>query len=203
MPHYGSKTIEVKLTVSPEQQKQVDSTVSPKDNDANGKSRDDNSSPPKIRYKRDLNVTIRQGGATNNDKRRHCRRQVTSRRAKKHQCCNINMQEEQPEEKPDVFISDESSDGSSRISGNLTSDEGQSDNEEITPKKQQDKMCYDSKSRYTIPNLFIKDMNLCNGKNCVGGKTTKKRSGSLQRQELLEIIQANMDKNNLSFQTPR
>lgn len=32
---------------------------------------------------------------------------------------------------------------------------------------------------------------------------TKKRSGSLQRRELLEIIQANMEKNHLSFQASR
>ncbi|KAM3967519.1 LOW QUALITY PROTEIN: NKD inhibitor of WNT signaling pathway naked cuticle [Aphomia sociella] len=35
------------------------------------------------------------------------------------------------------------------------------------------------------------------------GKHMKKRSGSLQRRELLEIIQANMEKNHLSFQTSR
>ncbi|XP_026731354.1 protein naked cuticle homolog [Trichoplusia ni] len=34
-------------------------------------------------------------------------------------------------------------------------------------------------------------------------KHTKKRSGSLQRRELLEIIQANMEKNHLSFQASR
>lgn len=34
-------------------------------------------------------------------------------------------------------------------------------------------------------------------------KHAKKRSGSLQRQELLEIIQANMEKNHLSFQAAR
>ncbi|CAF4793143.1 unnamed protein product [Pieris macdunnoughi] len=34
-------------------------------------------------------------------------------------------------------------------------------------------------------------------------KYTKKRSGSLQRRELLEIIQANMEKNHLSFQASR
>ncbi|XP_013191220.2 protein naked cuticle homolog [Amyelois transitella] len=34
-------------------------------------------------------------------------------------------------------------------------------------------------------------------------KHTKKRSGSLQRRELLEIIQANMEKNHMSFQTSR
>lgn len=34
-------------------------------------------------------------------------------------------------------------------------------------------------------------------------KHTKKRSGSLQRRELLEIIQANMEKNHMSFQASR
>lgn len=34
-------------------------------------------------------------------------------------------------------------------------------------------------------------------------KHMKKRSGSLQRRELLEIIQANMEKNQLSFQASR
>lgn len=34
-------------------------------------------------------------------------------------------------------------------------------------------------------------------------KHPKKRSGSLQRRELLEIIQANMEKNHLSFQASR
>lgn len=34
-------------------------------------------------------------------------------------------------------------------------------------------------------------------------KHAKKRSGSLQRRELLEIIQANMEKNHLSFQASR
>lgn len=34
-------------------------------------------------------------------------------------------------------------------------------------------------------------------------KHIKKRSGSLQRRELLEIIQANMEKNHLSFQASR
>lgn len=45
VPHYGSKTIKVKLTVSPDK---------PTNAHANG------AEPPPRRYKRDLNVTIRE-----------------------------------------------------------------------------------------------------------------------------------------------
>lgn len=37
----------------------------------------------------------------------------------------------------------------------------------------------------------------------VNNKQQRKRSGSMQRQQLLEIIQANMEKNNLSFHASR
>ncbi|XP_008200263.1 uncharacterized protein nkd [Tribolium castaneum] len=194
VPHYGSKTIKVKLTVSPDQRKHVSATIiNQKDNN------EEKTQETSIRYKRDLNVTIRQGI---NEKRKHGRRQSKPKTPnKKHQCCNKHEEEDQ--ENP--FVSDDSSDACSRISGNLTSDEEEgecSDNERHKPKKHQKKCHRSTSPRYTIPNLFIKDANICNENNC-SKKTPKKRSGSLQRQELLEIIQANMDKNNLGFQTPR
>lgn len=190
VPHYGSKTIKVKLTVSPDQRKHVSATIiNQKDNN------DEKPQETSIRYKRDLNVTIRQGI---NEKRKHCRKQK-QKTPKKHQCCNKHEEEDQ--ENP--FVSDDSSDACSRISGTSDEEEGEcSDTERHKPKKHQKKCHRSTSPRYTIPNLFIKDANICNENNC-SKKTPKKRSGSLQRQELLEIIQANMDKNNLGFQTPR
>ncbi|RZC39492.1 uncharacterized protein BDFB_000236, partial [Asbolus verrucosus] len=197
VPHYGSKTIKVKLTVSPDQRKHVSATII----NQKGNQSEEKPQETSIRYKRDLNVTIRQG---TNEKRRHCRRQSKQKTlTKKHQCCNRH-EEEQEQDNP--FVSDDSSDACSRVSGNIASDEEEvecSENERNKPKKHLKKCQRSNSPRYTIPNLFIKDANICTENNCSKAKTLKKRSGSLQRQELLEIIQANMDKNNLGFQTPR
>ncbi|KAJ3640135.1 hypothetical protein Zmor_003451 [Zophobas morio] len=192
VPHYGSKTIKVKLTVSPDQRKHVSATI------INQKDNQDEKPHESIQYKRDLNVTIRQGV---HEKQRHCRRQSKQKTpTKKHHCCNRHEEEQEQEH----FVSDDSSDAYSRISDNLTSDEEEgecSDNERTKLKKHQKKCQRSSSPRYTIPNLFVKDT-ICTENSCPK-RTPKKRSGSLQRQELLEIIQANMDKNNLGFQTPR
>lgn len=88
----------------------------------------------------------------------------------------------------------------------MSSDEDEeecSENEHTKPNKSVKKCQRVNSPRYTIPNLFIKETINCNENHCAKAKVLKKRSGSLQRQELLEIIQANMDKNNLGFQTPR
>lgn len=195
VPHYGSKTIKVKLTVSPEKQTPENS----KPHDANIKNSN-------IRYKKDINVTIRQDSnaknecynANNKTSRHHCCKRVQKRR-QKHTCCKKETENE------DNLISDECSDVYSRLSSASTSeDECEndliSDQEQTSQKVKQKRYTKKNNSRYTIPTSFLKDI-YKQQRNFTKNKKERNRSSSLQRKELLEIIQANMEKNNLSFQT--
>ncbi|XP_054278304.1 protein naked cuticle homolog 2 isoform X2 [Macrosteles quadrilineatus] len=139
VPHYGSKTIKVKLTVAQD----------PSPAAAPG------SAPPPAqprRYKRDLNVTIRER------RRRHARRHsVSSSAASEDREADVSEDEDEPSPPP----------ASSRLQPPHTN----------------------SCRQNTVPSGLH--------------SRSKKRSSSLQRQELLQIIQANMEKNNLCFKTSR
>lgn len=166
VPHYGSKTIRVKLTVSPDQRKHVSATVI-----NNQKENIDKPQEPN---------TVKQ-------------QKKKKRKERRHQCCH---HEDEYSEESDVC---------SRISGYEDEDEEENHQQHrcsrSKPKRHQQKP---ASPKYTIPNLFIRENNFINRQEtCLKARKAKRKSSSLQRQELLEIIQANMEKNNLSFQTAR
>ncbi|XP_044765570.1 protein naked cuticle homolog [Coccinella septempunctata] len=195
VPHCGSKTIKVKLTVSPEKQ-----------TPENTKAETENTKTPNIRYKKDINVTIRQdlneknecyNGNSKSRRRHHCCKRIEKLRQKHHNCCKKEAENEENTE--------DCSDAYSRLSSASSSeDECEhdliSDQEQTTQKVKQKRYTKKANSRYTIPTSFLKDI-YKQQRNFTKNKKERNRSSSLQRKELLEIIQANMEKNNLSFQT--
>lgn len=193
VPHCGSKTIKVKLTVSPEIQTQEDDKVNV-----------ENAKNANIRYKKDINVTIRQDTNQKNDchngnnksrRRHHCCKKIEKLRRQKHDCCKKELENE------DNSMSDGCSDASSRLSSGSSSDDDYiSEHEQTTQKAKQKRFTKKANSRYTLPSSFLKDI-YKQQRNLNKNKKERNRSSSLQRKELLEIIQANMEKNNLSFQT--
>lgn len=185
VPHYGSKTIRVKLTVSPDQRKHVSATLVEQDNKVD----DDKPTAP---IKRDLNVTIRH--AHEKKKNKTCKQKDNRYQ---HHCCNHHEE--------DVEDNSDESESSSRVSDmSDEEEEGECSGDEQISKTKQKKTHKVNTQRYTIPNLFIKENNIINKHDgCIRSRRATKRSSSLQRQELLEIIRANMDKNNLSFQSGR
>lgn len=181
VPHYGSKTIRVKLTVSPDQRKHVSATV------INDKDKQEEKSEPTTRLKRDLNVTIRHGN-------KQCRKSHKRKQPRNHHCC----QSAEVDQEECLNVSDDSSDISSNLSGDVTSeDEGECSDHYICNKMRRKK--YHKKL-----NKYTHKENISNQQEgCSKNEKGQKRSSSLQRQELLEIIQANMDKNNLGLQSTR
>uniref|UniRef100_A0A1B6LMG8 Protein naked cuticle homolog n=1 Tax=Graphocephala atropunctata TaxID=36148 RepID=A0A1B6LMG8_9HEMI len=141
VPHYGSKTIKVKLTVSPDGGQPPAPTEPPP-------------APQPRRYKRDLNVTIRE-----RRRRPHTRRHSVSSSAASEDR-EADVSEEEDDNLPPS--------AHSRLGHNLHT---------------------------TSCRLGTSPGNLHH--------RSKKRSSSLQRQELLQIIQANMEKNHLCFKTSR
>ncbi|XP_071445490.1 protein naked cuticle [Hetaerina americana] len=157
LPHNGSKTIKVKLTVSPEK-------TAADGGDVAG----DNPRPEAAqhRFKRDLNVTIRE------------RRRRVGPAPDGGRC-----QETPPAAAETVIVEAEGGevDGCGHVAYRKLAGGGccrMGLPPEVTP---------------LLPLL----------RRSGGGRRRRReqRSGSLQRQELLQIIQANMEKNNLSFQT--
>ncbi|RZF45636.1 hypothetical protein LSTR_LSTR010587, partial [Laodelphax striatellus] len=151
VPHYGSKTIKVKLTVSPDQSGGGGGKRGGGPGAAPG-----GGAPGAPRYKRDLNVTIRERRPRRHHRRRH------------------SVSSSAPSEDREADVSDDQDDDHDQPS--------------------------------TPPLNFINSRlahpgNSPSSGTCCG--RNKKRSSSLQRQELLQIIQANMEKNNLNFQTSR
>lgn len=181
VPHYGSKTIRVKLTVSPDQKKHVSATVIQQNEESEEKQ-------PTDATKREATQ----------EKKSHCHKSASKRKERRHQhhCCSY------------VEENSEDSDCSAVSGGYILSDddEGGCSDDQLPRcnKTRHKKTTRHASPRYTIPNLFIRENNMINRQEGYAkSKKMKKRSSSLQRQELLEIIQANMDKNNLSFQTAR
>lgn len=179
VPHYGSKTIRVKLTVSPDQRKHVSATVI---NDKE-KPEEKTETTPTQRLKRDLNVTIKHG--SKQCKRPHKRKEMTTQQ---HHCCDTADREQ--EERLNVS-SDDSTDISSNLSGDVTSEEDGDCSDHYVCDKIRQKRYHKKLNRYSHKENQQENCN----KN--GRSGHQKKSSSLQRQKLLEIIQANMDKNGL------
>lgn len=192
VPHYGSKTIRVKLTVSPDQRKHVSATVI-NQNDNNNKNIEDAS-----RIKRDLNVTIKRQNNNKNRCRNEKKRQSSSTTTTnvtlpQHHCC---------EHEYIGNVSDDSSDAFSQLTYITSEDEGECHAEKTFSRCQKTRQRLYKKTHSN--NLVKESTTTTASKKLDASKIRKqKRSSSLQRQELLEIIQANMDKNNFSLQTPR
>ncbi|KDR00757.1 Naked cuticle-like protein [Zootermopsis nevadensis] len=230
VPHYGSKTIKVKLTVSPDQRKKdvaQDAVPAGGDNMPNnnnnnvkcsgtcpgsgGQSTHQGSSNHRVKFKRDLNVTIRE---SHMPRRLHRRRRcgggdnVPVSEDKYANSCSSSCRS---------GVSENNDDGAADISEDDNDDELAPEdmpvNRELgsqhsTPKAGQGSgRPHTRRYQQHTPARYRHQ----HGVYCPGETNTaqllrqrnKKRSSSLQREELLQIIQANMEKNNLSFQTSR
>ncbi|XP_063241631.1 protein naked cuticle homolog 2-like [Bacillus rossius redtenbacheri] len=172
VPHYGSKTIKVKLTVSPEQRQKAAAAT-----------------PHRVKFKRDLNVTIQESRRPGR-RRRHedrppppppppPRRSCSSASENNEEAADASEEEEDEEDEPAPGSphSPHSTPRAARDSG------GRSEarrHQHAPPRHRQPVAPVPPRQR-----------------------SKKARASSLQREELLQIIQANMEKNNLSFQTSR
>ncbi|XP_065210575.1 protein naked cuticle homolog 1 isoform X2 [Planococcus citri] len=151
VPHYGSKTIKVKLTVSPEKKacksSEEESPTFTKTPDVSSTG----FTPNCNRWRNDLN-------SSKTRERRHRQEQKLRRR---HSISSSGLSEDR-----EADVSDD-------------------DDDEVPLNNKLHNPAIVNTSPTTIYSRY------------------KKRSSSLQRQELLQIIQANMEKNNLCFQTAR
>lgn len=163
----------MKLTVSPDQRKHVSATVI---NEKENKP-EDKADVSSDRVKRDLNVTIQNKSSCKTE----------NKKVRPHYCCNHEEV---------ANVSDDSSDALSQISDITSEDEGECLEEQFS-------RCHKTRQRYHKKS-HSKNVSKEYTKKTDGTREKKqKRSGSLQRQELLEIIQANMDKNNFGLQNSR
>lgn len=161
VPHYGSKTIKVKLTVSPDK-RDAKSSSSP--------------NPQKVKFKKDLNVTIRESA------RKEESGGVSS-------SSNNSNNNKETKGTPEKDTSPKTKDRSFSVSEKLSSAK-----KFHSVRHNQHLYCYQLSPELTRH---------CSSSPFRTRRKFRERSSSLQRQELLEIIQANMEKNNLSFQTSR
>nr|CAD7576217.1 unnamed protein product [Timema californicum] len=209
VPHYGSKTIKVKLTVSPDQRKKDQGEDTPIEtapqNNGGDKGNLSQPAPPthKVKFKRDLNVTIRES--------RSPRRPPHRRRR-----CGVGLPAEN-NSYSSSWGSENNEDGTADVSED-DADEALVEEEvrelgshHSTPKTNKES----SSGRH--PRGYQQHSSAGHRHpHCTGGESQapsqpvllrhrnkKPQSSSLQREELLQIIQANMEKNNLSFQTSR
>ncbi|XP_022915067.1 uncharacterized protein [Onthophagus taurus] len=191
VPHYGSKTIRVKLTVSPDQRKHVSATL------VNCPKPDDDAIKPEIIIPEEPPKPLQPEKSCNVKKNHHRTRTsgLKKRTCRRHRCCEILANRQAKEQTESVNVSDDASEFSA--TGDNTSEE--------------DRDC--SEYQYTCGRNNTKEGK--KGSKKVDGKKEiseniekndnkqKLRSSSLQRKELLEIIQANMNKNNLEEGTTR
>nr|CAD7201498.1 unnamed protein product [Timema douglasi] len=209
VPHYGSKTIKVKLTVSPDQRKKDQGEDAPIEtapqNNGGDKGNLSQPAPPthRVKFKRDLNVTIRES--------RSPRRPPHRRRR-----CGVGLPAEN-NSYSSSWGSENNEDGTADVSED-DADEAPVEEEvrelgshHSTPKTNRES----SSGRH--PRGYQQHSSAGHRHpHCTGGESQapsqpvplrhrnkKPQSSSLQREELLQIIQANMEKNNLSFQTSR
>lgn len=221
VPHYGSKTIQVRLTVSPDQRRveeRGDRTgrvggVSPQRTDQ------------KVRFKRDLSAHVREG-------RRKPRRKRMERTSPPlpptPPICAVEVEQliepivdpNEEERRSRLSIDDDVSDCSERLrtpkgfKRTLRQRQYQKNNLSPRYRNQHNNLSHhkndiwNSQKENILPEAqqsvsSPEQAGGMSGENSGGRTRDKKRSGSLQRRELLEIIQANMEKNHLSFQTSR
>lgn len=184
----------MKLTVSPDQRKHVSATVI-NQNDNINKNIEETS-----RIKRDLNVTIKhknnnKSRCRNEKKRQSSSTTTTNATLPQHHCC---------EHEYIGNVSDDSSEVFSQVTYITSEDEGECHTEEAFSRCQKTRQrLYKTHSNNLTKESTTTTTTATSKKQDALKIRKQKRSSSLQRQELLEIIQANMDKNNFSLQTPR
>ncbi|XP_073994006.1 uncharacterized protein isoform X3 [Rhodnius prolixus] len=159
VPQYGSKTIKVKLTVSPGRGVRNSCTRS----DRNGSMQDGDLRTPTM----------------DNHRRETRRAHVSGRRSRRQNERTAVISQRRRRESPASSVGSE---------GRLSDIEDGQTHPRLSPS-----VCQQQHTTLQTGTAL----------NCGCCGRAKKRSSSLQRQELLKIIQANMDKNNLSFQTSR
>ncbi|KAK4871519.1 hypothetical protein RN001_015643 [Aquatica leii] len=183
VPHCGSKTIKVKLTVSPDQRKHVSTSV------VNNTTLLEDKSEQNVNF----NVTIKHAS---NDKKKNNSKEHD---AKKHYCCRkLN---EEAEVVADA--SDDYSDVCSRISTEVTATE-----EDCDPAEEFNKCKSEQKSGQK-PSV-TKSQSAVNKKECdvkkhgksfLHTKKVKKRQNTVNEEGI--ELQTSIDSNNASFYTPR
>lgn len=179
-----------------------------------------------VHIKRDLNVTIKD----THRHRRHCRRQKIKeeqqqqqqqrqQQQQQHTCCNFTCKDINPNAAaqtatPPVTADasdQEYSDHYSRMTEDeMSEDEGECSEDQMPKHPSCEKIKTRRYQKHTSPRHHT---HMNSGTQvthvpitsvlCTKARKSKKRSSSLQRKELLEIIQANMDKNSHGFQTFR
>ncbi|KAG8239513.1 hypothetical protein J437_LFUL019095 [Ladona fulva] len=213
VPHYGSKTIKVKLTVSPDKRGVSQEEAAPKEpSPPNTPSTMTTTTHHRVRFKRDLNVTIR-------ERRRKVGGGEGRGEGSAGEVVIVEAEVEGVEEENEVG-------GTGR--GEEGGDEGRGGEAGATTEGAAEWKAgsADVDSPVRTPDVAYRKFgssshhrHRCHEGDCClgmpeaspllpllrknGGRRRRReqRSGSLQRQELLQIIQANMEKNNLSFQT--
>lgn len=222
VPHYGSKTIKVKLTVSPDKRHSGSkgatatyaNTATYVNGGVAGAAAAEQSTPPtRVRFKRDLNVTIQERRPVRRTTRRASSASVRRRpsaaasaaaaaTAAAAAAAAAAQREREHSEDRDVVHSCGSSCRGSEGSGD--EDEGD-DYEDDGEGHRRLSPASVAAAAATAATVATAAANVANGAGANGCQSphAKKRSSSMQRQELLQIIQANMEKNNLCFQTAK
>ncbi|KAF5284464.1 hypothetical protein FQA39_LY17039 [Lamprigera yunnana] len=177
VPHCGSKTIKVKLSVSPEQRKNVSTSVI------------NNPDEKLLEQRLNFNVTVKH---ETNEKKKN-----KDHENKKHYCCR-KLNE-------DAEVSDDYSDVCSRMSAEVTATEEDYDLSEEQIKCKVEQKCEQrhtpSKTQHSSTSKQECDVKK-HGKSFLHAKKVKKRPNVIHKEEVIEL-QANLDSNNCSFPTPR
>lgn len=216
VPHYGSKTIQVRLTVSPDQRKEVE------EDNLQSSGPNNNKGDHKVCFKRDLSNHVREGRRKPRRKHPECipitlSSQPVAKGSEMEQVVAVSDPVEE-ERRSRLSIDDDVSDCSERLRSskgfkrNIRQRQYQKNNLSPRFRNQQNNLSHhrndiwNSQKENVLPVCVSSPEqhdNISVDGSCVRGPVDKKRSGSLQRRELLEIIQANMEKNHMSFQTSR
>ncbi|KAK5639284.1 hypothetical protein RI129_011776 [Pyrocoelia pectoralis] len=182
VPHCGSKTIKVKLTVSPDLRKHVSTSVT---------NNQPNLGEQSLDKKVNLNVTIKR---ETNDKKKSNK----SLENRKHYCCRRLNEEFEPA----ADNSDDHSDLCSRISTDIVEmEDGCDGSEEYISKCSAEQKCEQSQVKTVNSDVTDECDMKKHCKSFLHTKKVKKRT-NIQKHDGFEL-QTNMDTSNSSFQTAR
>ena len=173
VPHCGSKTIRVKLTVSPDQRKHVRATVI-------------NQRENKCNYNPEPN---------NNVDDNHCKTTCKLKKHKHHSCEVENLKEDEC-----VNVSE---DFSGTISQENENEKVLNENDGICSEHACNKLKQRRFTKSSFKRNLNESNIKIHQDSCFNGKKIQKKSTFLQRKELLDIIHTKMDNNNLGLQITR
>lgn len=198
IPYYGSKTIKVQLIISPNQKKQKTSSAVESNHPLEKKCTDEPRN--NVRHiKQDVNVINK----NTHKKIEHCKNEKKTKQDPF--CCSFVCSDKNNS----YNICDENVDCVDYC-GKIPYDSNENyeecyDNQikqQTCASKPYSKYVVPQTQKYSVRSSQSRRLSLC-PVFCTKTWRSKNRSSSLQRQELLEIIQANMDKNNYRFHNSR